>query len=219
MKCSPIIVALHFLAGFACLCLGVSCSDSKLDAEAESADADTENSAETSALKVPAAVEESQAEPEKPQPIFDLSREGDTIVLSGRIRSQIQADDMAAALRMDGLSLDNKLEVDPETTGIDWGNRVADLLPRLVMAVPDLKFHVEDGVITVTGTVASDSEKDSLQRDIVYVMESPSISDLKNELKVKEGSGGGQKSKGKGKGEGKDKGGEPEMREAAGEAQ
>ena len=124
---------------------------------------------------------------ETPTRVFDLLRKGDQLVLSGRIRSELQAKEIAAALQIEGLTLENKLEVDPKTPGIDWGNRVGQLLPPLVATVPDLHFHVEAGVITLTGTVKSERDKNQLQRDIVYVMESPLIRDLKNELKISAG--------------------------------
>jgi hypothetical protein len=127
-------------------------------------------------------------DPDPPTRLFDLIRDGDRLVLSGRIRSEMQAQDIAAALQIEGLTLENKLEVDPKTPGVDWGNRVDEFLPQLVSMVPDLHFHVEDGVITLNGTVKSEQEKNQLQRDVVYVMESPLIRGLKNQLKI-EGSG------------------------------
>lgn len=123
---------------------------------------------------------------EKPKKFFDLVREGDRIILSGRIRSELQARDIAAALQIEGLTLDNKLEVDPKTPGVDWGNRIDEILPQLA-TIPGLHFHVEEGVITVTGTVKSEQEKNQWQRDIAYWMESPLIKDLKNELKIDAG--------------------------------
>ena len=134
----------------------------------------------------PAAKKTPEESKGKPKRVFDLLREGDRLILSGRIRSDLQAKDIAAALQIEGLTLENNLEVDTTTPGIDWGNRVGQLLPTLVATVPDLQFHVEDGVITVNGTVKSEQDKLQLQRDIVYVMESPLIQDLKNELKVSE---------------------------------
>ena len=132
------------------------------------------------------AVADSPAEKkqEPPKKSFDLLREGDRLVLSGRIRSELQARDIAAALKIDGLPLENKLEVDPKTPGIDWGNRVSELLPELVATVTDLHYHVEDGVITIKGTVKSEQDKNHLQRQIAYWMESPLITDMKNELKI-----------------------------------
>lgn len=169
-------------------------SESSADDHASPSPAATENK-ET---EVEPSKPETKAKPSKPETagtpalaesttpaVFDLVRKGDVLVLTGTLRSSYQAEDIAIALRsLSELTLDNQLVIDPNAEGVDWGNRISGLLPDLAMSVTDLHFHIEEGVVTVRGKVATAAEVNRLQRSVAYTIESPKIKELKNELEA-----------------------------------
>ncbi len=118
-------------------------------------------------------------------PVLDFKLLGGNMNLTGRLRSEYQIKDIAAALGRSKFSLTNNLAADSDTKRVDWGNRVGPLLAELAESVPDLHFHISEGAITITGTVKDAAEKNRLQRAISYVFEtSMDITALNNELQT-----------------------------------
>ena len=67
-----------------------------------------------------------------------------------------------------------------------WGNRVTGLLIPLMGAAENARFHFEDGVVTLEGTVPDQATAAKLQRLTTEVMEGPDSQGIENKLTVAE---------------------------------
>lgn len=126
---------------------------------------------------------------EEPPELF-VEKTGRRIVLKGAVRSRIQQERIVETLRLEfpDAELEHDLKLEYHRVAVGWGNRIAEaLLVPYLKEVKDPKFSYKDDIITIEGTVASQSDLAYFTELVVNVMAGGNAVDLKNHLKVADG--------------------------------
>ena len=141
-------------------------------------------------FEAPNAAPEAEAPPAPSGPALEVREDeaAGKIFLAGTISSKYQKEDLVRnlATTFGSMEIVDELSVDRTVTEVVWGNRIGDLLLPFLESAENARFHYEEGVTTLQGTV----EKANLVGRIgslgVNVMEAPDARGFNNEVKAKE---------------------------------
>ena len=134
------------------------------------------------------AVEKEAAEPNKPgYPYFHISRDGETLVVDGALKSGGQVKQIERELKeyFSKLTIKSGLRKDPLRHAVGWGNRVSDaVLFDYFTLVSDPEIEYKEGVITLKGSVKGGKEHRLISEMVIAGFSDIWTHDMVNEIKV-----------------------------------
>lgn len=184
-----------FLVTF--LLLLVSCDPPQLQVEKKVESTDTPDPGVESSPAPPAsagsghtasaAEEPPDRAPEEPE--LHVAKEGNRIVISGALRSEIQQKRIMETLAMEfpDIKIEGGLTVEFHRNPAGWGNRIADtLLVPYLREVKDPRIQYKDSIVMLGGTVANNADLKRLTEMAIETFTGGNATDIDNQLKVEQ---------------------------------
>ncbi len=122
------------------------------------------------------------------EPALDVSLQGNTITVSGGLRSRIQVERIIETLTREfpNRVIENHLHLEYHRNPVGWGNRVADeLLVPYFTSVKSPHVAYSNCVVTLEGTVESGADHRKMTEMAMNAFSGSSTESIDNRIKVK----------------------------------
>jgi len=122
------------------------------------------------------------------EPALDVSLQGNTITVSGGLRSRIQVERIIETLTREfpNRVIENHLHLEYHRNPVGWGNRVADeLLVPYFTLVKSPHVAYSNCVVTLEGTVESGADHRKMTEMAMNAFSGSSTESIDNRIKVK----------------------------------
>lgn len=119
------------------------------------------------------------------EPVFKMWKAGDTITLSGALKSRIQVNRIVETVQktFPDTEIVNDLKVEPNRYPVGWGNRLADeLLVPYFKEVKSPGVAYQKGIVTLLGEVENTSRHRALTEIAINAFADTLTRDLDNKI-------------------------------------